>query len=106
MRGDARSAWILISHGIAAYALIFLFLWKSQIILDAFQRKKRWTQARIAFFVLLLLLCLTMVLGLLWTMDGSLFIGRFSLVSLHIYTTVPVTLIDYMQYTRRNRGHR
>lgn len=63
MRGAARSAWILISHGIAAYALIFLFLWKSQIILDAFRRKKRWTQARIAFFVLPLVLCLTTVLG-------------------------------------------
>jgi hypothetical protein len=38
--GEERSAWRLWLHGIAAYALIVLFVWKGAIILDAYRRKK------------------------------------------------------------------
>ena len=91
--GAANGAWRLWLHGIAAYGLIFLFIWKSSIILDAFRRKKTWTRQRLLFAVLLFLLLLTVGLGLLWTLNGPLYVGGFSLVSLHIYLAVPVMLL-------------
>ncbi len=93
VNGHEAAAWRLWLHGIAAYSLIVLFVWKSSIILDAYGRKKTWTRARVAFSVMLLLLLLTMLMGLLWTFDGPIYIGGFSLVSLHIYVAIPVMLL-------------
>lgn len=93
VNGYEDAAWRLWLHGIAAYALLALFVWKSGIILDAYRRKKRWTWPRIAFSVILVLLLLTVLLGLLWTFYGPIYVGGFSLVSLHIYLAVPVMLL-------------
>ena len=91
--GYAGAEWRLWLHGIAAYGLIILFVWKGQIILDAYRRKKRWTRERIAFSAMLFLLLLTVLLGLLWTFNGPIYIGGFSLVSLHIYLALPMMLL-------------
>lgn len=93
VNGYESAAWRLWVHGIAAYALMALFVWKSSIILDAYRRKKRWTRERVAFSVMLLLLLLTVLMGLLWTFSGPIHLGGFSLVSLHIYVAVPVMLL-------------
>lgn len=86
-------AWLLWSHGIGAYGLLLLMLLKAGIIADAWRRKKRWTGRRWGFVVLLVLLILTTVLGLLWTFAGPIYLGGFSLVSLHIYIAIPVLLM-------------
>jgi DMSO/TMAO reductase YedYZ molybdopterin-dependent catalytic subunit len=86
-------AWLLWSHGIGAYGLLLLMLLKGGIILDAWRRKKRWTGRRWGFLILLLLLILTTVLGLIWTFGGPIYLGGFSLVSLHIYIAVPVLIL-------------
>jgi DMSO/TMAO reductase YedYZ molybdopterin-dependent catalytic subunit len=43
--------------------------------------------------VLLVLLGLTLASGLLWTFVGPLYLGGFSLVSLHIYIAIPLILL-------------
>lgn len=93
VNGEEQSAWRLWLHGIAAYALIVLFIWKGTIILDALHRKNKWTRQRLIFFFLLALLLITVGLGLLWTFQGPLYLAGFSLVSLHIYVAVPVMLL-------------
>jgi DMSO/TMAO reductase YedYZ molybdopterin-dependent catalytic subunit len=91
--GYEEASWRLWLHRIAAYGLIVLFVWKSQIILDAYRRKKSWTRERIAFAVMLFLLLLTVAMGLLWTFNGPIYLGGFSLVSLHIYLAIPVMFL-------------
>lgn len=86
-------AWLLWSHGIGAYSLILLMALKAGIILDAWRRKKRWTGRRWGFVLLLILLIVTTVLGLLWTFSGPLYVGGFSVVSLHIYLAIPLLLL-------------
>jgi hypothetical protein len=78
-------AWLLWLHGIGAYGLTFLLYFKSAIILDAWSRKKKWTRHRVAFVVLLVFLVLTLITGLLWTIDGPIYLAGFSLISIHIY---------------------
>ena len=107
--GREPAAWLLIAHGIVAYALVLLVFLKATIILDAWRRKKRWTGQRIGFVVALVLLILTVLSGLLWTFDGPLYLGGFSLVSLHIYLAVPLMALMlwhawHMRFIRRVDG--
>lgn len=94
MTGNREAgAWVLVVHGIAAYGLLLLMLFKAGVILDAWRRRKRWTAERVAFLVALLLLLAVLILGLLWTFAGPIYWGGFSLVSLHIYVAVPLMLL-------------
>jgi len=93
VNGEERAAWRLWLHGIAAYALIVLFVWKGAIILDAYRRKKKWTRQRILFTLLLIMLLLVVAMGLLWTFNGPITVAGFSLVSLHIYLALPLMLL-------------
>ncbi|MFN2169353.1 MAG: molybdopterin-dependent oxidoreductase [Anaerolineae bacterium] len=93
VNGQEQAAWRLWLHGIAAYALILLFIWKGGIILDAYRRKTRWTRQRLLFTLLLILLLIVAGIGLLWSFYGPLAIGGFSLVSLHIYLAIPLMLL-------------
>jgi hypothetical protein len=107
--GRPAAAWILWLHGIGAYSLLILLLWKGGVILDAWRRKKRWTAQRIGFLILLGLLGLTLLSGLLWTFVGPLYMGGFSLVSLHIYIAIPLMLLLawhtwHMRFIWRVRG--
>ena len=61
------------------------------------------------FVVTLILLALTLLLGLLWTFQGPLYLGGFSLVSLHIYVAVPLMILMlwhawHMRFIRRVPG--
>jgi len=107
--GRETAAWILVLHGIIAYGLVLLLFLKATIIGDAWRRKKRWTGRRAGFVVVLVLLCLTLLSGLLWTFQGPLYLGGFSLVSLHIYIAVPLMLLMFwhawhMRFIRRVPG--
>lgn len=107
--GRAPRAWILAIHGVVAYAVLLLFFFKAGIILDAWRRKRRWTGRRVGFVVALVLLCLTLLSGLVWTLDGPVYLGGFSLVSLHIYLAVPLMLLMlwhawHMRFIRRVEG--
>lgn len=93
VNGEEGRAWRLWLHGVAAYALIVLFVWKSQVILDAFRRKNKWTRERVAFAIMLVSLLITVVMGLVWTFNGPVHWGGFSLVSLHIYLAIPMMLV-------------
>ncbi len=102
-------AWVLVVHGVAAYGLLILMLFKAGVILDAWRRRKRWTAERAAFLVALLMLLGVIILGLLWTFAGPIYWGGFSLVSLHIYAAVPLMLLMLwhswrMRYIFRVRG--
>jgi DMSO/TMAO reductase YedYZ molybdopterin-dependent catalytic subunit len=90
LNNQAQRAWILWLHGIGAYLILLLLFWKGSIILDAIRRKKVWTGQRWLFLLTLGLLLLTLVLGLVWTLNGPLYLGHISLVSWHIYAAVPL----------------
>ncbi|MBK7896556.1 MAG: molybdopterin-dependent oxidoreductase [Anaerolineaceae bacterium] len=93
VNGRISRAWILWAHGIGAYALLVLLYWKGGIILDAMRRKTVWTRRRIAFAGMFVLLLIVIGSGLLWTFSGPIYLGGFSLVSLHIYLAVPLLLL-------------
>ena len=80
-------------HGIGAYGLVVLLYWKSDIILHAWRRKKKWTWQRLTFAGMALLLLLTLGMGLLWTFYGPIYLFGFSLVSLHIYVAIPLSIL-------------
>ena len=88
--GELDDRWMVWLHGIGAYAIILLLVWKGQIIVDTLRRKNVWTNARRIFLFLLLLLVLTLVSGIAWTIWGPLYLGGFSVISLHIYLAVPL----------------
>lgn len=107
--GRQSAAWILQLHGIVAYGVVLLMFLKASIIIDAWRRRRRWTRQRIGFLVALILLVLTLASGLLWTFQGPIYLGAFSLVSLHIYIAVPLMLLMlwhswHMRYVRRVPG--
>lgn len=107
--GRETAAWILQLHGIVAYALVLLVFAKATIVLDVWRRKRRWTGRRAGFAMALALLVLTLLSGLLWTFQGPIYLGGFSLVSLHIYIAVPLMGLMlwhawHMRYVRRVPG--
>ena len=93
VNGEERQAWLLWLHGMGAYALILLLWWKGAVVWNVLRRGQRWTWARVSFLVGVVLLLLTLALGLLWTFGGPRSLWGFSLVSLHIYTAVPLILL-------------
>jgi hypothetical protein len=93
VNGRSPQRWILWLHGIGAYGLLVLLYWKSSIIADAFRRKNKWTWSRLSFAIMLVLLLITIALGLVWTYWGPLYLGGFSLVSLHIYLAIPLMIL-------------
>lgn len=104
--GREPAAWILWTHGIVAYAVLVLMFLKAGIILDAWRRKRRWTGRRVGFAVSLGLLLVVLVTGLLWTLNGPIYVGGFSLVSIHIYVAVPLIILMiwhawHMRFVRR-----
>ncbi len=88
VNGRVAGEWLLWLHGIAAYGVMVLLFWKTSIVFDAYRRKKTWTWPRVAFAFMAGLLLVTLALGLLWTFVGPIYVGGFSLVSLHIYVAV------------------
>ena len=107
--GRQTAAWILALRGVIADGLVLLLFFKADVIRDAWRRKKRWTARRVGFVIALVLLALTLLLGLLWTFQGPLYLGGFSLVSLHIYVAVPLMLFMlwhawHMRFIRRVPG--
>ena len=90
LNNQSQRAWILWLHGIGAYLILLLMFWKGSIILDAIRRKRVWTGQRWLFLLTLGLLLLTLVLGLIWTLNGPHYLANISLVSWHIYAAVPL----------------
>jgi hypothetical protein len=93
VNGRGAFRWVLWLHGIGAYSLLVLFYWKSDIILNSWRRRKRWTLRRLVFALTILLLMLTLILGLLWSFQGPIYLFGFSLVSLHIYLAIPLMVL-------------
>ncbi len=107
--GRNSGAWVLWLHGVIAYGLVLLLYFKAGVILDAWRRKRKWTARRAGFVVTLVLLLLVLLSGLLWTFDGPIYLGGFSLVSLHIYLAVPLMILMlwhswHMRFILRVRG--
>jgi hypothetical protein len=86
--GEERESWLLWLHGIGAYAIVVLLLWKGAIVLDVYKRGKRWNFRRVAFAVMAGLLVVTLLTGLLWTFYGPQYFLGFSYVTIHIFLAV------------------
>ncbi|HSM58214.1 MAG TPA: molybdopterin-dependent oxidoreductase [Candidatus Sulfomarinibacteraceae bacterium] len=93
VNGRVERAWLLWAHGMGAYGIVLLLLWKGAIVWDVLGRGKRWRPARLAFLVLALLLVVVILLGVLWTFGGLEYAFGFSLISLHIYLAVPLMIL-------------
>ena len=93
INNQAHFNWVLWTHSIGAYALIVMFYWKGTVIFDAIRRKNVWTRQRILFLLTLALLLLTLSLGLIWTFMGPHYFLRISLVSWHIYVSIPLMIL-------------
>lgn len=107
--GRSSGAWVLWLHGAVAYGLVLLLYFKAGVIFGAWRRKRKWSARRAGFVVTLGLLLLVLLSGLLWTFDGPIYMGGFSLVSLHIYLAVPLMLLMlwhswHMRFVLRVRG--
>jgi signal transduction histidine kinase len=88
INGTEDSQWILWLHGIGAYAIATVLLWKSAIILDVYGRGAGLNWRRILFAVMILLLLATLISGLIWTLNGPHYLLGFSLITLHIFVAI------------------
>jgi DMSO/TMAO reductase YedYZ molybdopterin-dependent catalytic subunit len=86
--GEKREAWLLWLHGIGAYAIVALLLWKAAIVLDVYRRRRPWNLRRVAFAIMAGLLIITLLTGLLWTFYGPQYFLGFSYVTIHIFLAV------------------
>ncbi len=93
INGRSDNRWLLWIHGIGAYAITWVLLRKSDIILQVYKRGAGFNRRRIAFAVMLFLLIGTLVFGLFWTFNGPQYLLGFSLVTLHIFLAVPLLLL-------------
>jgi hypothetical protein len=93
VNGRSENRWLLWIHGIGAYAITWILLWKSGIVLQVYQRGTGLNRRRLLFAVMLVLLLATLIFGLLWTFNGPQYLMGFSLVTLHIFLAVPLLLL-------------
>ena len=75
--------WVLWLHGIGAYAVAVLLIWKGVIIFDAFARRRRPALPRLGFVVLTVLVLATLATGLIWIFGGRIYVSGFSLMTIH-----------------------
>lgn len=88
--GAMDRAWALWLHGVGAYAITVILVWKSRVVLNSIERRRRAGYARAAFLTLLALLLLTLGTGFLWTFAGRRLAAGYSLITLHILLAVAV----------------
>jgi hypothetical protein len=62
-------AWVLWLHGIIGYAILVIFVWKGQIILDVI-RRRRLDLTRAVFLLFTLLTLVILATGLIWSEAG------------------------------------
>ncbi|MDX1614593.1 MAG: molybdopterin-dependent oxidoreductase [Candidatus Promineifilaceae bacterium] len=93
INGVLERQWLLWLHGVGAYAIAFVLFWKGAIILDVYQRGKRYNLRRAAFLLMLLLLLATLISGLLWTFSGPYYLLGFSLITLHMFVAVALMVL-------------
>ncbi len=86
--GTETKRWLLWIHGLGAYAITFLLIWKATIVVDSYRRQSKWNWSRLSFAVMALLLLITLMLGLSWTVLGPVYLFGFSFVTLHIFLSV------------------
>ncbi|MDQ4075485.1 MAG: molybdopterin-dependent oxidoreductase [Chloroflexota bacterium] len=82
LSGSARFSWVLWLHGVGAYALVTILLWKGAIIWNVLRRRKL-TVLRIAFVLMALLLLAVLASGFYWTYVGPISFFGFSLMVVH-----------------------
>lgn len=93
INGETQNRWLLVLHGIGAYAIAVVLLWKGIIILDVYGRGKAFDWRRLSFAVLLLMLLAILLSGLIWVFDGPYYVAGFSLITVHIFLAVPLLLV-------------
>ena len=86
--GEVERRWLLWLHGIGAYAISLLILWKAAVIVNSFRRIKRWGLSRYSFVLLIFLLIATLLSGLIWTISGPIYVLSFSLITIHIFIAI------------------
>ncbi len=93
LNGRQMEAWLLWLHGIGAYAICLLLIWKGSIILSAYARRRALTGHRLVFSVLLAFLLVTIFSGFSWTYFGPRYFFGFSLITLHIFLAIGLAVL-------------
>ena len=89
--GLAARAWLLWTHGIGAYALGLVLLWKARVIARALGHRRR-ALVRLIYLFLLALLGLVLITGVLWTFGGRRFVFQYSLITAHVILALALLL--------------
>lgn len=92
MSGLEAFSWVLWSHGIGGYAIVFILFWKGAIIMATIKRR-RFTLSTLGFSVLAIVVLTILLTGLLWTHTGPIAMGRFSLMTIHANLTILFALL-------------
>lgn len=91
--GAQDDRWRLWLHGIGAYAILLLAIWKSMVIYDSLRRYRRTSIARLAFLGLAALVLVVIASGFYWVFIGPLFVSGFSLMTIHVVLALAVLVI-------------
>ncbi len=88
--GSASLGWLLWLHGVGAYAIVVLLVWKGAVVLGSLRQRRRGSLARLGLLILAGLLLATLATGLLWSFAGRRLLFQYSLITIHIILAVGV----------------
>lgn len=91
--GDPSKAWILVLHGVAAFAILALVGWKTAVVIRSLRRDPGLNVSRIAFLTMSIVLLFIFASGLIWTNAGRIVFGRVSLIELHQWGAAAVAVL-------------
>lgn len=94
VNGTAENRWLLWIHGVGAYAIALILIWKGAVVVEVYSRGKRWNWSRTIFAFMALLLIATLSMGLIWTFTGPIYLFGFSLLTFHIFTAVALIALS------------
>ena len=104
---DRDGAIVFWLHALAAWSIVGLLVVKGRVIWAAIGRRPRVTVSRVAFLVLLALLLAVLATGVAWVLlDGYRRLGYFSLINVHAYLAIALTLLLVWHVLARRRVFR
>ena len=104
---DRDGAIVFWLHALAAWSIVGLLVVKGRVIWAAIGRRPRVTVSRVAFLVLLALLVAVLGTGIAWVLlDGYRRLGYLSLINVHAYLAIALSLLLAWHVAARRRVFR
>ena len=94
INGSENMRWLLWLHSAGAYGTGVILVWKLLIVFNVFSRSRwRLDLSRLSFLALLAILLGILSTGVIWTHAGPIYIGGFSLMTIHALLAIVLILI-------------